>query len=180
MRHVQQPSSTSSSSRLLQLVASAGGSCCWAVQQRRAPLHCCCQAPLPPPHSQVGVPRSCRPPAHGACTQSELPPPAALLPAVAASSSSSSAPLGFEQRVSEFSLPNGLHFVLLERHNAPVVSCHTHAAVGAFVEETGSTGEMLAACCSAWLAAAEAAWPGSQRGVVTASQHCCSAADHQA
>lgn len=48
--------------------------------------------------------------------------------------------LGFEQRVSEFTLPNGLHFVLLERHTAPVVSCHTHANVGAFVEEDGRTG----------------------------------------
>ncbi|WIA36891.1 hypothetical protein OEZ86_008139 [Tetradesmus obliquus] len=46
----------------------------------------------------------------------------------------------FESRVSEFTLPNGLHFIVLERHNAPVVSCHTHARVGAYVEEEGSTG----------------------------------------
>jgi predicted Zn-dependent peptidase len=48
--------------------------------------------------------------------------------------------LQFESRVSEFTLPNGLHFIVQERHNAPVVSCHTHARVGAYVEEEGSTG----------------------------------------
>lgn len=48
--------------------------------------------------------------------------------------------LQFDSRVSEFTLPNGLHFIVLERHNAPVVSCHTHARVGAYVEEEGSTG----------------------------------------
>jgi hypothetical protein len=51
--------------------------------------------------------------------------------------------LGFESRVSEFTLSNGLHFVVLERHNAPVVSCHTHAKVGAFVEEPGGTGDTV-------------------------------------
>ena len=44
-------------------------------------------------------------------------------------------------RVSEFTLGNGLHFIVLERHNAPVVSCSTYASVGAFDEETGKTGE---------------------------------------
>ena len=46
-----------------------------------------------------------------------------------------------QSRVSEFTLPNGLHFIVLERHNAPVVSCHTYANVGAFDEEDGKTGE---------------------------------------
>lgn len=50
--------------------------------------------------------------------------------------------LSFESRVNEFTLSNGLHFIVLERHNAPVVSCHTHARVGAFVEDEGSTGEL--------------------------------------
>ena len=31
----------------------------------------------------------------------------------------------FEKRVTEFSLPNGLHFIVAERHEAPVVSFHT-------------------------------------------------------
>ncbi|KAG2448913.1 hypothetical protein HYH02_006261 [Chlamydomonas schloesseri] len=48
--------------------------------------------------------------------------------------------LGFERRVSEFSLPNGLHFIVLPRRNAPVVSCHTYANVGAWNEAAGSTG----------------------------------------
>ena len=45
-----------------------------------------------------------------------------------------------EQRVQEFTLSNGLHFLVLERHNAPIVSCHTYADVGAFDEEAGQTG----------------------------------------
>ena len=45
-----------------------------------------------------------------------------------------------EQRVQEFTLSNGLHFLVLERHNAPIVSCHTYANVGAFDEEAGQTG----------------------------------------
>ncbi|KAG2432812.1 hypothetical protein HXX76_008546 [Chlamydomonas incerta] len=48
--------------------------------------------------------------------------------------------LGFERRVSEFTLPNGLHFIVLPRRNAPVVSCHTYANVGAWNEAAGSTG----------------------------------------
>eukprot|EP00878_Enallax_costatus_P011052 GHUV01011544.1.p1 GENE.GHUV01011544.1~~GHUV01011544.1.p1 ORF type:complete len:268 (+),score=80.03 GHUV01011544.1:1419-2222(+) len=61
-------------------------------------------------------------------------------PDAAASTETISPSLGFESRVSEFTLPNGLHFIVLERHNAPVVACHTHARVGAFVEEDGGTG----------------------------------------
>ena len=45
-----------------------------------------------------------------------------------------------EDRVSEFTLPNGLHFIVLERHTAPVLACHTYANVGAFDEEDGKTG----------------------------------------
>ena len=49
--------------------------------------------------------------------------------------------LRLQGQVSEFTLPNGLHFIVLERHNAPVLSCHTYANVGAFDEEDGKTGE---------------------------------------
>lgn len=49
--------------------------------------------------------------------------------------------LGLQERVSEFTLGNGLHFIVLERHNAPVLSCHTYANVGAFDEEDGKTGK---------------------------------------
>ena len=45
-----------------------------------------------------------------------------------------------EERISEFELPNGLHFVVMERHNAPIVSVHTYANVGAFDESDGQTG----------------------------------------
>lgn len=48
--------------------------------------------------------------------------------------------LGFEERVSEFTLSNGMHFIILERHEAPVLSCIVHANVGAFDEAPGSTG----------------------------------------
>lgn len=35
-----------------------------------------------------------------------------------------------EGRVHEFSLPNGLRFIVSERHAAPIVSCHVYADVG--------------------------------------------------
>lgn len=46
----------------------------------------------------------------------------------------------FESRVTEFTLDNGLKFIVLERHEAPVVTCYTHADVGAANEVTGLTG----------------------------------------
>ena len=45
-----------------------------------------------------------------------------------------------EERISEFELSNGLHFIIMERHNAPIVSVHTYANVGAFDERDGQTG----------------------------------------
>ena len=46
----------------------------------------------------------------------------------------------FEDRLTEFTLDNGLTFLVLERHNAPVVSFNTHANVGAVDEVKGITG----------------------------------------
>ena len=46
----------------------------------------------------------------------------------------------FEQRMTEFTLDNGLAFLVLERHEAPVVSFHTYADVGAADEVRGITG----------------------------------------
>lgn len=46
----------------------------------------------------------------------------------------------FEERVSEFTLDNGLHFIIIERHQAPVVSFHTHVNAGSVDEEVGATG----------------------------------------
>ena len=46
----------------------------------------------------------------------------------------------FESRMTEFTLPNGLKFLVLERREAPVVSFHTYADVGAVDEVMGITG----------------------------------------
>lgn len=46
----------------------------------------------------------------------------------------------FEKRMTEFTLNNGLKFLVLERHEAPVVSFHTYADVGAVDEVKGITG----------------------------------------
>ncbi len=46
----------------------------------------------------------------------------------------------FEKRVTEFTLPNGLHFILLERHQAPVVSFHTYVNAGSVDDPSGKTG----------------------------------------
>eukprot|EP00897_Mesotaenium_endlicherianum_P006600 jgi/Mesen1/5969/ME000301S05092 len=43
-------------------------------------------------------------------------------------------------RVSSFRLANGMRWVVLERHVAPIVACHTFADVGAADEEDGVTG----------------------------------------
>jgi predicted Zn-dependent peptidase len=46
----------------------------------------------------------------------------------------------FEKRVTEFTLPNGLHFIVLERHAAPVVSFHTYVNAGSVDDPKGRTG----------------------------------------
>jgi predicted Zn-dependent peptidase len=46
----------------------------------------------------------------------------------------------FEKRVTEFTLPNGLHFIILERHEAPVVSFHTYVNAGSVDDSNGKTG----------------------------------------
>jgi predicted Zn-dependent peptidase len=46
----------------------------------------------------------------------------------------------FEKRMTEFTLDNGLKFLVLQRHEAPVVSFHTYADVGAVDEVRGITG----------------------------------------
>lgn len=44
------------------------------------------------------------------------------------------------ERLSEFSLTNGLRFLVYERRAAPIVSFHIYADVGAFEEVDGKTG----------------------------------------
>ena len=46
----------------------------------------------------------------------------------------------FEKAVTEFTLENGLHFIVLERHDAPVVSFHTYVDVGSVDDPKGRTG----------------------------------------
>jgi predicted Zn-dependent peptidase len=45
-----------------------------------------------------------------------------------------------QKKVSEFALPNGLRFVVLERHESPVVSFHTWVNVGSIHDPAGETG----------------------------------------
>ncbi len=46
----------------------------------------------------------------------------------------------FEKKVTEFTLDNGLHFIIIERHDAPVASFYTHVNVGGADEPVGNTG----------------------------------------
>src|SRR5205823_2858881 len=46
----------------------------------------------------------------------------------------------FEKRVTEFTLGNGLHFIVLERHEAPVVSFHSYVNAGSVDDPSGETG----------------------------------------
>jgi predicted Zn-dependent peptidase len=46
----------------------------------------------------------------------------------------------FERKVTEFTLSNGLHFTVVERHEAPVVSFHTIVNVGSADDPAGETG----------------------------------------
>jgi predicted Zn-dependent peptidase len=46
----------------------------------------------------------------------------------------------FEKKVTEFTLANGLHFIVIERHEAPVVSFHTYVNAGSVDDPRGRTG----------------------------------------
>ena len=46
----------------------------------------------------------------------------------------------FEKRVTEFTLDNGMHFIVLERPQAPVVSFYAYVNAGAVNDPTGKTG----------------------------------------
>jgi predicted Zn-dependent peptidase len=46
----------------------------------------------------------------------------------------------FQKRVTEFTLPNGMHFIVLERHEAPVVSFHTYVNAGSVDDPKGESG----------------------------------------
>ena len=46
----------------------------------------------------------------------------------------------FEKHVTEFTLGNGLHFIIFERHEAPVVSFHSYVNAGSVDDPSGETG----------------------------------------
>lgn len=46
----------------------------------------------------------------------------------------------FQKKVTEFTLANGLHFIILERHEAPVVAFHTYVDVGSVDDPGQRTG----------------------------------------
>jgi predicted Zn-dependent peptidase len=46
----------------------------------------------------------------------------------------------FEKRVTEFTLGNGMHFIVLQRHEAPVVSFHSYVNAGSVDDPSGETG----------------------------------------
>jgi predicted Zn-dependent peptidase len=46
----------------------------------------------------------------------------------------------FQKRVTEFTLANGMHFIVLERHQAPVVSFHTYVNTGSVDDPKGESG----------------------------------------
>src|SRR5260370_11364001 len=45
-----------------------------------------------------------------------------------------------QKKASDFTLPNGLHFIVLERHESPVVSFHTWVNVGSVDDPAAETG----------------------------------------
>lgn len=65
---------------------------------------------------------------------------ALLLPLAFAASLAAQNLQEFEKRVTEFTLPNGMHFIVLERHEAPVVSFHTYVNAGSVDDPKGRTG----------------------------------------
>src|SRR6202051_632385 len=46
----------------------------------------------------------------------------------------------FEKRITDLTLPNGLHFIVFERHEAPVVSFHSYVNAGSVDDPGGQTG----------------------------------------
>ena len=63
-----------------------------------------------------------------------------LLPCLLAAQSVVELQKSFEKKVTEFTLANGLHFIVIERHEAPVVSFHTYVNVGSVDDPGGETG----------------------------------------
>lgn len=79
-----------------------------------------------------------------ALAQSKTPAPNTSLPIAKTAKTTKTSVQPYLDRVvkniSEFQLSNGLKFIVLERHNAPVISFHTYVDVGGADEPTGKTG----------------------------------------
>jgi len=63
-----------------------------------------------------------------------------LLIAFAALAANAQSLKDFEKKVTEFDLPNGFHFLIVERHEAPVVSFHSYVNAGSVDDPSGATG----------------------------------------
>src|SRR5512141_2049954 len=63
-----------------------------------------------------------------------------LIPALLAAQSVADLQKSFEKKVTEFTLANGLHFIVIERHEAPVVSFHTYMNVGSVDDPSAESG----------------------------------------
>ena len=46
----------------------------------------------------------------------------------------------FEKKITEFTLVNGIRFIVAERHEAPVISFHTYVNAGSVNDPSGQTG----------------------------------------
>ncbi|PRW45164.1 peptidase M16 [Chlorella sorokiniana] len=66
--------------------------------------------------------------------------PSAAVGSTQAASASSLLERQLDERLTEFTLPNGLRFLVFERRAAPIASFHIYADVGAFDEEDEQTG----------------------------------------
>lgn len=63
-----------------------------------------------------------------------------LVPLLAALSAPAQDLKQFEKNVTEFTLANGLHFIVMERRGTPVVSFHTYVNAGSVDDPSGQTG----------------------------------------
>ncbi|MDD2286455.1 MAG: insulinase family protein, partial [Paludibacter sp.] len=63
-----------------------------------------------------------------------------ISPATAMSAEAESLPIAIDPRIQEFTLENGWKFIVLPRHETPVVSFYTWADVGSAQEVKGITG----------------------------------------
>ena len=89
-----------------------------------------------PIHRVEGVSRR----SPGAANLKYMRPRLLLLPALLAGLLSGQSLKDFEKKVTEFTLANGIHFIVVERHQAPVVSFHTYVNVGSVDDPGGRTG----------------------------------------